>query len=157
MTHTTPQEKLEGDEIDSFKDDRFLKMEWDGRQTDWLLQWLVKFVNGTSLDIGVTLTVGGSFIHGDLISHDSYFELMSSNFSSAFSKFEGVDVEEFKETIKSMNAQPESKEGADLPPCQYLHLKNVKVSSGSGPLSFTGALWRGKISAVEGFNLGRPQ
>lgn len=157
MTQTTEQDPSNTGTDSSFRDERFLKMEWDGRQTDWLLQWLVQFVNRTSLDIGVTLTVGGSFVHGDLISHDSYFELMAKGFSAAFAKFDGVDVDQLEETVKGMNIRPEIQEGEELPPCQYLHLKNVRVSAGSESISFSGALWRGKISAVEGFSLGRPQ
>jgi len=39
-------------------DEEFIKREWEERQTDWLIQWLVGFANSTSLEIGLTIFGG---------------------------------------------------------------------------------------------------
>jgi hypothetical protein len=140
---------------EAFDSPSIARAEWQGRQTDWLLQWLVKFINQTSTKIGVTLTIGGSQIAGDLTSHDEYFALVADAFSEGFRKFDGVDVAQLKELMLSFNSPPKVAEDQDAPAFQYLHLSNVSVISGGNPLVFNNGLWRGKISAVEGFMLGR--
>ena len=49
-------------------DDVVAQIKWQGKQIDWLLQWLVKFVANTKVEMGVTLTVGGNLVSGHLIS-----------------------------------------------------------------------------------------
>ncbi|RMV18627.1 putative Gas vesicle protein [Pseudomonas savastanoi] len=41
-------------------DDVIAQFKWQGKQIDWLLQWLVKFVANTKVELGVTLSVGGN-------------------------------------------------------------------------------------------------
>jgi hypothetical protein len=139
----------------SFDDISIVKNEWDGRQIDWLLQWFVKFANQTSTTTGVTLTVGGAQISGDLISHQSYFEQLADIYSRAFLKLDGVDVDQVKQLILSFKPAPDAPDDKASPPCQYLHLSNVTVLSGSQQLAIQNGLWRGKITAVDGFILGR--
>ena len=142
------------DDLDSaFENAEFIRREWEGRQTDWLLQWLVTFSGQTSTSIGVTLTVGGSLISGELISHAAYFQSLAEDFSGAFKKFEGVDADQVKSMILAFDQKvsPEVK----IPAPQYLHLRNARVFAGStGAITSSGNLWRGKITSVEGFTLG---
>ncbi|UCP10235.1 gas vesicle protein [Pseudomonas sp. MM213] len=138
---------------DFFNDATSVKQQWEGRQTDWLLQWLCKFVNSNSLEIGVTLTLGGSFVTGTLISHQKYFEQLSSDFSNPFAG----SGEEAQEQIRSLilGFNPPVIAGEESPPVQYVHLKNAHMYMGANDrLPTNGALWRGKISAVDGFILG---
>jgi len=136
-----------------YENAEYLKTEWEGRQTDWLLQWLVRFSNNTRLSIGITLSVGGSLVSGQLITHGAYFEQLSKDFSEAFRKFEGVDVEELQSAIQTFDSPPQDDD--PQPAMQYLHLKDAKVyTSSSTPVLSGGQLWRGKISSVDGFTLG---
>lgn len=136
-----------------FDDVEFVKREWEGRQADWLLQWLIDFVGKTNTSIGVTLSIGGSLVAGELISHKAYFEQLSVDFSGAFAKFEEVDTEMVKKMIMGLNA-PIS-DGDEPPKPQFLHLKGAKTfTSVGGPIAAHGTLWRGKVTAVDGFTLG---
>lgn len=137
-----------------FEDEAFVKREWEGRQTDWLLQWFVNFVNETPLEIGVTISMGGVLISGSLISHSSYFTKLADGFSSAFSNIEGADVAEIKRMMLGFHEKPVVREGERAPAPQYLHLSDVKVLTGSN-VTNVNSVWRGKISSIDGFILGR--
>ena len=141
--------------VSLFDDVEFIKREWEGRQTDWLVQWFAGFVNRTSLEIGVTISVGGAQLSGALVSHSTYFSRLAEGFSSAFTKFEGVDIDQLREMILGFDQTPEVAEGGNLPAPQYLHLSDVKIISGGGTINIEGGLWRGKIASIDGFILGR--
>ncbi|WLG37634.1 gas vesicle accessory protein GvpU [Pseudomonas rhodesiae] len=130
------------------------RTEWSGRQVDWLLQWFVKLVGSLNIEIGITLTVGGSIISGNLVSHQSYFDKLAEDVSAPFAK---IASEETAETMKNMIlAYKPGEPGADDPASQYLHLKDCQLFTNGVQPTGSGALWRGKISAVDGFTLGRP-
>ncbi|SDO89813.1 hypothetical protein SAMN05216596_102179 [Pseudomonas congelans] len=151
---------IEQDSSPSSSDDKFfdspevMRTQWEGRKTDWLLQWFVKFISDTSTSVGMTLTVGGSQISGNLISHELYFEKLATGFSEGFRKFEGVNVSEVKDLILSFNRPVASETEKKDQAFQYLHLSDVTVISGDRPINIQNGLWRGKIAAVEGFILG---
>ena len=133
----------------------YVKQEWDGRGVDPLLQWLVIHTNVNSTNKhAVTLTVGGNLISGNLISVDAYLDQWANDFSANFSSDNGAK-DSMKETVLSWKVSPETKPD-DLPPSQLIHLEDAEVFSSSGrPILPGGSLWRGKISSVDGFNLGR--
>lgn len=138
---------------DQFGDDIYTKTKWEGRQTDWLVQWFAKFVdNGQAgISIPVTFTIGGSLVSGHLISEAEYFEQLSSDFSDALPE---AAREAAKKLIIAL--QPTlSVDEDDQPAIQFVHLKGARVFNGSSnPIPSSGTLWRGKISSVEGFTLG---
>jgi hypothetical protein len=138
---------------DLFNNQEFLKREWDGRQTDWLLQWLCQLINKHGLAIGVTLTVGGTLVTGTLISHDKYFEQFSEDFSAPFAVGGTEAQEQMRSIILGFNPAVDPDEQTVA--LQYIHLKNARTYvSSSDHLPTNGALWRGKIAAVDGFILG---
>lgn len=137
---------------DELPTDQMIPLDWQGRQIDWLLQWFVKFVNDTSTEISITLFVGGSQISGLLVSHESYFKQIAEDFSVPFKQFDGVDPEQVKNLIHAFIPSEKAKSEREY---HYLHLKDAKVFTGNGnPISSAGTLWRGKVAAVDGFNLG---
>jgi len=143
---------------ESLRDETFSKAHWEGRQTDWLLQWLVRSSNRASMTIGITLSIGGSIVSGNLISHSDYFAQLADAFSKPFEKIEGWDAQEIKSIILGFDAQPNPDETEeDEVPFQYLHLANARTYFGTSATvpAAPGALWRGKIAAVDGFTLGR--
>lgn len=130
-----------------------VKTEWDGRQVDWLLQWLSGFINDTNIRIGVTLTVGGNMITGTLIPHEAYFNRLAKEISEPFAD---ADPEGQKALYERMIGfgKPADPEAQQLPN-QYIHLDNARVHTGGNQiLPNKGTLWRGKVSAVDGFILG---
>jgi hypothetical protein len=139
---------------DMLTDTGFLKQEWEGRQTDWLLQWFVQFVNQTPLEVGITLSIGGGLVSGILISHQQYFEELARDFSKPFEAFEGPEAEHVKALLLGF-VGPVSGEGEREPARQFLHLRNARLYSARGEaIPSAGALWRGKISAIDGFSMG---
>lgn len=137
---------------DDFKNISTLKTEWDGRQVDWLIQWLCGFVNDAKLSIGITLTVGGSTYTGTLISHEKYFQRIAEDLSKPFAA-NPESEKALRERILGFHAEGTSAE--PQLPVQYIHMDNTRViTAGQQIFANTGTLWRGKISAVDGFVLG---
>lgn len=125
---------------------------WQGRQLDWLLQWLIKFVNVSSTEIGVTLSIGGSQISGTLISHESYFKQLAKDLAVPFEN-SGIDSgESLNAAIHSFIPKEHAKDEREY---NFVHLKDAKVFTSNGhPIASSGTLWRGKVAAVDGFHLG---
>lgn len=127
---------------------------------DWFLVHLVELASD-GVSIGVTLHVGGLIISGEMISGKSYFEEFSSKLLGA--SYAGHDPEENKnflaEGFKSLTAiydRPEdAPEDWQPPRPAFVHLRGARVFSAAGsPIPQEGALWRGRITAVDAFSLG---
>jgi hypothetical protein len=138
---------------------------------DWFLQDLVNMANKWGLEIGITLNIGGSLISGIIISGDKYFKEFALLFRSGFSnpKFENVGekleayIFEYskiyafqEETEKNEKGKKESEDNKQKGP-SFIHLSNARIYSHSGePIPKNNSvLWRGKISSVDGFSLGK--
>jgi hypothetical protein len=132
-----------------------IKQAIEGQSVDWYLQLLVSICNRSGLEIGITLTVGGSVVSGMLVGGKKYFETFAKQFSDAWP---GTD----KEVLRSALAQSASlydhatddRDKSASPPVQYIHLANARIFHGHQVLPNSGVLWRGKINAVSGFSLG---
>ena len=124
---------------------------------DWFLQQLVDFVNDHGFIIPVTLSVSGQLITGTLISGKDYFD----KFSNQFAKPLEANEPELYESLNSIFEQ--HKAIYDIPieqktqPPNYLHLADAFIleSNNITPTSAEGFLWRGMISSVDGFSLGK--
>ncbi|RWF81007.1 MAG: hypothetical protein EOQ36_31700 [Mesorhizobium sp.] len=123
---------------------------------DWFLQNLVDLVNNTGISMGITLTVGGSLITGELVSGKKYFDDFGKTFAGDFQE----SSPEFIKEIQGLYAQygeiyAPNPNGVKVPP-SYIHLKDVHVYSGSSnPIpDRDGNWWRGRLSEVQGFMLG---
>ncbi|MBA1229184.1 gas vesicle protein [Pseudomonas viridiflava] len=133
-------------------DDVIAHIQWQGKQIDWLLQWLVKFVANTKVEMGVTLSVGGNLVSGHLISHDTYFEQLAEDISAPFTQFSNGTDEAMKEMILSFKPGDSAQ---DTPAFHFIHLKDCRTYSNDGsPICEAGVLWRGRIAAVDGFTIG---
>jgi hypothetical protein len=127
---------------------------------DWFLQFLVDRVNGTTVEIGITLQIGGLLVSGILVGGDKYFEGFGEDIAAAKS-----DDKESAETHRTAFAKlgerykqhPEA-EGTEQnrPLPLFIHLKNAKFySPGEKPIPANGGVWwRGRISEVSAFILG---
>lgn len=124
-------------------------------QIDWLLQELVFLVNKFDLRIGVTLTVGGNLLSGEMIGGAHYFKTMKENFAqskgaSEIGKSISVAMERYEGNFREYMAQDET-----TPPA-FIHLLEAKLH---GPNTVPGSstiqsLWRGRLSEVSGFTIG---
>lgn len=123
-----------------------------GQGIDWYLQKLVSLANENGLEIGITLIIGGSIVSGTIVSGKKYFETFAAEFSAAWP---GDDKESIRESFASFASIYESADDKELQPPQYIHLTNARFHAAEGNLPTNGGvLWRGKINAVSGFNLG---
>ena len=105
--------------------------------------------NSYDFSLDISLNVNGSVISGTLISAKDYFETMSETFE---------DGNEIAQKIsEQLAATGESFESSKSTEANFIHLKNTKVYCGdSKPTPSEGKiLWRGKLSEVDGFFLGR--
>lgn len=132
------------------------------RDIDWLLQVFVDVINSSrGLSIGVTLTVGGATIVGDLIGYDDWME----EAATAFEKSEGeVGTKIGPILAKAMRSSWQPEPDDDSEPKQllphYIHLRNARIylSADAGPVpSNKGLLWRGRLAEVDGFAFGAMQ
>lgn len=128
----------------------------DGVGVDHFLQYLVSLINGIgNAEMGITLTVGGSVVSGMLISGDKYFEEFSTAFAAGFGEADEStqniksSVNRFGDKYRNDRASEDSVE-----PPVYIHLKKAKHYSAAGAIPRQHVIWRGKISAVDGFSLG---
>lgn len=123
---------------------------WEGRGVDPLLQWLVNLTNKSNTRYTVTLTVGGNLISGVLIPLNEYLDEWSEQISFQIGHQESAEF--VRETVLGWKAQ----EDEEQPAPQFIHIKDAEVFTSNGmPIAPGGSLWRGKISSVDGFSLGR--
>ncbi|WP_414540437.1 gas vesicle protein [Stenotrophomonas forensis] len=139
-------------------------IEKDGVGRDHFLQFLVGVLNrDASAAMGVTLTVGGSQISGELIGGAAYFEELSSVFAKAFGNGDEAATTRLKQTMNKFGdvyrsdvSEADAESNADRPPPVYVHMRNAQQFAPGGlPIPGNGCLWRGKLSAVDGFSLGK--
>ena len=127
-----------------------VKQSWEGRRVDPLLQWLVDLTNRSNTSFVITLTVGGNLVSGVLISLNEYLDEWATQISSQ------VGHEESASAVKDQVLSWKIERTQEAPTSQLVHLKDAEVFTSNGmPIAPGGALWRGKISSVDGFNLGR--
>lgn len=128
---------------------------------DWFLAWIIDLAE-RGIELGVTLSVEGLLISGNLIGGRKYFEALGDSIRKA--NF-GAAVEadsEFQTNMANNFAgwkeiYPKSEDiGSDhVPNPSFIHLEHAQIVLGNTPVtSNVGALWRGKLSSVSGFTLG---
>lgn len=129
---------------------------------DWLLQNLVAVVN-RGLIVYITLTVGGAMISGEAISRVKYFEELREAFRDGRDQEDPNVMDEWVR-IHASNFAVDLEEGAEaaearsrMSPPGFIHLRNARLYQTSAlPIpSSGGVLWRGRLSAIDGFHLGR--
>lgn len=140
-------------------------LEWN-RHSDSILRRLVDLLNEVdSISFGVTLSVGGMLVSGQLVGAKTYHNAMAQGFGAEFEKavktpamrelFEsfanGIQRGERKES--EVNAEAE---GLMWRMPMHIHLKDARFfHPGAEPLpSNSGVWWRGRLSAIDGFSFG---
>lgn len=123
-----------------------------------LLEYYVRKAEEIELGIGLTLYVKGLIIEGITLSQKKYYEDMWTALTSA-----NVMDESNRDTMDMVDhslrdflhgeIEKEREKTIDSVP-EYIYLMNVKIYSGSVE-EFTSTLyWIGKLSSIDGFNLG---
>lgn len=123
---------------------------------DWFLGSLVRIVTSSRISIGVTLNVGGSLISGDLVSGREYFENVGREFNESLGR--GPDAPGLFDDLAAVyKGQDDEQEEATKVVTQYIHLRGAKMyHPGQQPIPANrGIWWRGRLSAIDGFALGK--
>jgi hypothetical protein len=99
---------------------------------------------------GVTLTMNGVVITGDVVSRDDYLQGITD---SSMSSWRGEKIESEPLTaVKEMFGIEGNDDSEELP--TYVHLKDAKIMLGGiGPVP--GGWWRGRLESVDGFSHAR--
>lgn len=151
-------------------------------QQDWFLDQIVEWANRFGIEVGLTLSVNGMLVSGQMISGRNFFLELATEFrgdreeGSMIHTLAGLiernkDVyEPFDLTLaedKPADAQPSDTEvkaddnvdddgDSAPPPPSYIHLRNAKIfTPGQSAIPGNrGMLWRGRISEISGFSIG---
>jgi hypothetical protein len=130
-------------------------------QRDYLLRELVAMANrAPTISFGITLSVNGSVITGNLVSGYRYFNGLADSFVSTLP--DGEDKESLRRYLASpaqlyrapTDKSTEANAASESDP-HFVHLEDARIWLGAdfAPTG-VGTLWRCKISAVDGFTLG---
>jgi hypothetical protein len=140
--------------------------------TDEVLEFLVRKVEETGVGIPVTLCVNGLVVAGTMMRSRLYYDEMSKVFdTSDSSKFElstddpiemGIGERYFQDYKQFMQRKGGESQNAKEVNSKFIHLSQVMIyptdefpgSDFTHPV--TGLLWRGRLSAVDGFFIGKP-
>ncbi|MFE3471002.1 MULTISPECIES: hypothetical protein [unclassified Streptomyces] len=125
---------------------------------DLQLQLLIQLLDeDPRAGLPMTLTHPGGLLHGDAIGHEQW----KAEWARSLRQVEGEGANllaEFPETVdqgvRELRAEEDAAGAARLP--RWIHLRDVTLVSGAmTPVSLP--LWRGRLSDVSGWALGRPQ
>lgn len=116
-------------------------------EKDNVLASFVKAANNYDFELDISLLVNGSIVTGTLVSAQEYFQGISESFSDGNEVAQEL-ANQFEQASESADSSGEA---------QYVHMKETKVyCGGNKPTPTKGEiLWRGKLSEVDSFFLGK--
>ena len=128
--------------------------------TDWFLQAIIETYVTSGVEMGLTLTIGGSVVSGLLISGKTYFRELK-DFLMESSQQEGDIFETLANDFGALGPhiydKPSDATDEWKPdPISFIHLKAARFHAPGQrgmPLK-NGFLWRGRLEAVDAFSLG---
>ncbi|WP_338471537.1 gas vesicle accessory protein GvpU [Niallia sp. XMNu-256] len=120
-----------------------------GKMKDNILEFFVQAANKHNFSLDITLNVKGAVITGTMVSAKEYFNTISKILE---------DGNEIAQAVSEQlgKAGEEAEDNMDSE-AYFIHMKNTKVYCGdSKPTPSKGEiLWRGKLTEVDGFFLGK--
>lgn len=137
--------------------------------SDWFLEAIVSAVNSEEVQFPITLNVGGILVSGYIIGGETYFDEFAAQVSSGlppeFYETEAANlikeqIESIGQTYSEYEKAPEDRTEDVLSRIAgFIHLGNARIYHTDGSVIPTrasgGFLWRGRLSAVDGFWLGQ--
>jgi hypothetical protein len=139
------------------QDREFEETEGASLSVDPMLKTFVRFAEEQDLSLGVTLTIHGLLISGNIISYQKYLEGIAQGFESATGKQEiGQILAESFRNVSQEYLKIRKQEGLEeLPYLQYIHLSDARFRFGNSVVPpETGVYWRGRLDEIDGFFLG---
>ena len=135
----------------------FKETEGASLSVDPMLKTFVRLAEEQNLSLGVTLTIHGLLISGNIISYQRYIEGIAQGFESATGNQEiGQILAESYRNVSQEYLKIRKEEGLEeLPYLQYIHLFDARFRFGNSVVPpETGVYWRGRLDEVDGFFLG---
>ncbi|RFU67315.1 gas vesicle protein GvpU [Peribacillus saganii] len=119
-----------------------------GTMKDSILEFFVQSANKHDFSLDITLNVKGAVITGTMISAKEYFNALSETFE---------DGNDLSQMLSEQLGQAGEEAQTYKSEAYFIHMKDTKVYCGdSKPTPSKGKiLWRGKLSEIDGFFLGR--
>lgn len=124
---------------------------------DPMLETFVSLAEEQDISLGVTLTIHGLLISGNIISFQKYLEGIAQGLESATGnqKIGQILAESYRNASQEYSETRREEGLEELPPRQYIHLSDAKFRFGDSVVSpGTGVYWRGRLDEVDGFFLG---
>jgi len=120
-----------------------------GTTKDNILEFFVKAANIHDFTLDITLNVKGAVITGTIVSAKEYFETLSEIFD------DGNEVAQ--KLSEQLSRAGESAHSDGSSEANFIHMKETKVYCGDSKSTPSKGeiLWRGKLSEVDGFFLGK--
>jgi hypothetical protein len=137
------------------QDREFEETEEASLSVDPMLKMFVNFAEEHDLSLGVTLTIHGLLIAGNIISYQRYLEGIAQGFESATGNqaIGRILAESYRDASQEALKIRREQGLEELPPRLYIHLSDARFMSGNGTVQ-TGVYWRGRLEEVDGFFLG---
>ncbi|MCM3003562.1 gas vesicle accessory protein GvpU [Priestia koreensis] len=116
---------------------------------DSILEFFVTASNKHDFALDITLNLKGAIVSGTTISAREYFEQLSESFTS--------DSDVSEALSEQLSSAGEAANADDVGEAHFIHLKDARIYCGdSKPTPSKGKiLWRGKLSEIDGFCLGK--
>jgi len=139
------------------------------RSSDWFLRVLVKLADHVGLTTWITLVVDGSHVTGELISAGEYAaefkrqflsgidEVSESTREAATNLLDAASVALDPKAVHEAAKRQAGDAAVALLEPEFLHLRSARVvhSPEIGLDIRGGALWRFRLTSIDGFSLGR--
>jgi hypothetical protein len=123
---------------------------------DWHLQLLVEDANDFGVEVPITLFVAGAVVTGILTSGKVYFERFADDFAAGWPPEARAQIRASMATPGEVYPllEPGAKSQRKRP-AQFIHLRDAQVVLPTRNLPGGGLLWRGRLTEVAGYSLGR--
>jgi hypothetical protein len=139
------------------QDREFEETEGASLSVDPMLEMLVSSAEELDFSLGITLTIHGLLISGNIISLQKYLEGIAQGLESATGNQKiGQILAESIRNASQEDSETRREQGLEeLPPRQYIHLSDARFRFGTSVVPpETGVYWRGRLDEVDGFFLG---
>lgn len=127
-------------------------------ENDGLLEFLIMKVEETGIGAGITLCFNGSIITGNLIKSKIYYDKMIEMYDFDENQLTAKNSEEldkwniyYAQYVSFINELKKQENQQNL---KYIYLEHVIFRNVNSNILTQAVVWRGKLSAVDGFSIG---
>ena len=128
------------------------------KDNDEILEFLIRKVEETGIGAGITLSINGSILTGNLIKSKIYYDKMIEMYDFDNSQLTAKNQEEIDkwndyhtEYVDLINELKKQDPQQNL---KYIHLEHVTFRNVNSNILTQAIVWRGKLSSIDGFSIG---